>query len=276
MKTRGHEKGRIRLELSISMMLPGLVETHEGLAPPLKWAGGKRWLVSRLYALWRVHQDKRLVEPFAGGLAIVLGLRPKRALLNDANEHLIAFYKCLQAGLDLGGLSIDLTHDRGVFYQNRDRFNRLVKEGHASSPEAAGLFYYLNRTCFNGLCRFNARGFFNVPFGKYGHIRYKTDFSEYKTALERYTFVHGLFEQIETGTDDFVYADPPYDVQFTSYSPGGFNWDHQQRLASWLASRRGPVVASNQATPRVCELYESLGFKVRKIHAPQRSRLRRK
>ncbi len=73
------------------MMLPGLVETHEGLAPPLKWAGGKRWLVSRLYALWRVHQDKRLVEPFAGGLAIVLGLRPKRALLNDANEHLIAF-----------------------------------------------------------------------------------------------------------------------------------------------------------------------------------------
>jgi len=252
------------------MTLPGLPESPAALSPPLKWAGGKRWLIPQLAPFWKNHREKRLVEPFAGGLAVALGLRPRRALLNDANQHLIAFYQFLQAGLDLRSLGIELTHDRDVYYQNRDRFNELIRTGQAVSPEAAGLFYYLNRTCFNGLCRFNASGSFNVPFGKYKRIQYKTTFAEYRVALEHYTFTHGHFEDLETGPDDFIYADPPYDVQFTTYSPGGFTWKDQKQLASWLAARSGPVVASNQATARVCELYRSLGFEVHKIPAPRR------
>jgi len=236
----------------------------------LKWAGGKRWLIPHLLPTWEKHQDKRLVEPFAGGLAVTLGLRPRFALINDANTHLISFYKWLQHGLDLRPLAVDFVKDPNVYYRNRERFNNLIRDGKSASREAAALFYYLNRTGFNGLCRFNGSGSFNVPFGKYKSIQYREHFLEYREVLAPYTFSQGPFEDLETNANDFIYADPPYDVQFTSYSSGGFTWGDQERLATWLASRPGPVVASNQATMRVQELYEGLGFDVALIMAPRR------
>ena len=69
--------------------------------------------------------------------------------------------------------------------------------------------------------------------------------------------------------DDFIYADPPYDVQFTSYSKENFGWDDQVRLAQWLARHPGPVVLSNQATDRIRELYKDLGYTVRTLTAPR-------
>ena len=62
------------------------------LKPPLKWAGGKRWLLPHLMPLWAPYQDKRLVEPLCGGLAVTLGLMPQSALLNDINSHLINYF----------------------------------------------------------------------------------------------------------------------------------------------------------------------------------------
>ena len=67
--------------------------------PPLKWAGGKRWLVRHVRKLWAGHERRRLVEPFCGGLAVALGLQPRRALLNDVNPHLVSFYRQLAHGL---------------------------------------------------------------------------------------------------------------------------------------------------------------------------------
>ena len=66
-----------------------------------------------------------------------------------------------------------------------------------------------------------------------------------------------------------VYADPPYDVQFRSYSADGFDWDAQVRLATWLAAHPGPVAASNQATPRIVELYRDLGFELVLLDGPR-------
>ncbi|MFN2450339.1 MAG: DNA adenine methylase, partial [Candidatus Baltobacteraceae bacterium] len=157
-----------------------------------------------------------------------------------------------------------------VYAHNRARFNELVQAGSGDAPEAAALFYYLNRTGYNGLCRFNARGVFNVPFGRYKRIDYTRDFTPFKAAFAPYEFICADFEQLAVRAGDFVYADPPYDVEFTSYFAGGFSWPDQQRLAQWLAAHRGPVVASNQATPRVLELYRSLGFTVKKVAAPRR------
>ena len=73
-----------------------IVTKPERLTPPLKWAGGKRWLVPHLQNIWQSHHNLRLVEPFCGGLAIALGLQPQKALLNDINSHVINFYECLQ------------------------------------------------------------------------------------------------------------------------------------------------------------------------------------
>src|SRR5436189_1505348 len=95
------------------------------LSPPLRWAGGKRWLVPHLKKLWTGYQDRRLVEPFCGGLAVTLGLSPQQALLNDLNPHLINFYRHLQRGLQA---TIPMKNDADLYYAHRTRFNELIRQ----------------------------------------------------------------------------------------------------------------------------------------------------
>jgi len=236
------------------------------LRPPLKWAGGKRWLVPRLRELWQPLRERRLVEPFAGGLAVSLGLQPAQALLNDINPHTINLYQQLQRGLTIDW---EPQNDATAYYAARERFNTLIASGEAAGSEAAALFYYLNRTGYNGLCRFNRRGQFNVPFGRYAQITYTTDFAPYRAAFANWTFAHGDFAALAPAPNDVIYADPPYDVEFTQYSAGGFAWPEQERLAHWLAAHPGPVLLSNQATDRIVTLYERLGFTLEYHHAPR-------
>jgi DNA adenine methylase len=207
------------------------------------------------------------VEPFCGGLAVALGLGPARATLNDANPHVINFYRWLQRGLCI---DLRMENDEALFYQHRDRFNALLERRQAETADAAALFYYLNRTGYNGLCRFNSRGGFNVPFGRYPSIGYTTDFTPYREAFADWTFTSGDVETVRLERGDFVYADPPYDVDFTYYATGGFSWSDQERTAAHLARHRGPVVLVNQATARVEELYRKLGYEVGFLEGPRR------
>ncbi len=237
------------------------------LTPPLKWAGGKRWLLPHVEPIWRQHSDRRYVEPFCGGLAVAFGLQPERALLNDVNPHLINFYRQVSRALSW---EIEARYDRKLFYAHRARFNQLIANGSARTKEAAQLFYYLNRTCFNGLCRFNRGGEFNVPFGQYKRINYARDFHAYRRLFRRWKFANKDLAQLPIARGDFIYADPPYDVEFTTYSAGGFSWDDQVRTAELLARHRGPVLLSNQATQRVVDLYRRLGFDLKFLDAPRR------
>ena len=234
--------------------------------PALKWAGGKRWQLPYLAPLWQTHTQSRLVEPFCGGLAVALGLAPARALLNDINPHVINFYSWLKRGLRT---AIPMANDSAMFYQHRRRFNALLATGKHRSAEAAALFYYLNRTGYNGLCRFNRRGEFNVPFGRYQNIVYTRNFGPYVEAFAGWQFTNADFDRIELGASDFVYADPPYDVPFRAYARDGFSWRDQVRAAEWLAGHQGPVVLSNQATDRIVRLYESLGYSLQWLDAPR-------
>ena len=237
------------------------------LRPPLKWAGGKRWLAPYVVPLWDRHRERRFVEPFCGGLAMPLALRPEHALLNDINPHLINFYIHVRRGLRL---VIEMRNEEQLFYRHRTRFNELVGKGQWETREAAQLFYYLNRTCFNGLCRFNQSGEFNVPFGRHNSITYDRDFPSLRSVFKRWTFSNVDITSLPIEPEDFIYADPPYDVEFTTYSPGGFTWEDQQRTAEWLAKHKGPVVLSNQATRRIVKLYKKLGFEVRYLDGPRR------
>jgi DNA adenine methylase len=263
--------------------VPTLLSPTYPRRPPLKWAGGKRWLVPKLQELWseiernslgdRVNTP-RLVEPFVGGMAVTLGLQPQVALLNDANKHLVNFYQCLQQGLTN---SLSMFNDAEQYLEYRSAFNQLARESKGNqepeappNPQLALFFYYLNRTGFNGLCRFNNKGEFNVPFGRYKTITYSANFLEYQDLLGRWEFSCGDFAQMPLRSDDFVYADPPYDRVFTKYSQQDFTWDDQERLAYWLANHSGRVVVSNQATDRIIALYEKLGFRVETIEAPRR------
>jgi len=240
---------------------------EDALPPPLKWAGGKRWQLPYLREYWEPESRRRLVEPFCGGLAVVLGLMPERALLNDVNPHVVNFYRRLKRGLKV---DIDMRYSQTLFYKHRRRFNLLLQTGQANTKEAASLFYYLNRTGYNGLCRFNRAGEFNVPFGKYVTVNYRRDFSEYETVLANWEFSNTRFDRVKLQPDDFVYADPPYDVEFTHYSQGGFSWNDQVKTAEWLAQHPGPVILSNQATPRILKLYRELSFRIVKLAAPRR------
>lgn len=236
------------------------------VSPALKWAGGKRWLLPHLQPLWQRFIGYRLVEPFVGGMGVALGLNPERALLADANEHLVNFYQWLQRGLVI---DFPLLNEEAAFYAARARFNELTHQ-QARTAEAAGLFYYLNRTCFNGLCRFNSKNEFNVPFGRYKKINYIADFSEYISALQSWQLQQGDFSQVVLTSTDFLYVDPPYDTPFSQYAKDDFTWADQQRLVEWLSQVRGPVVATNQATPRMLALYTDAGFHVETLLAPRR------
>lgn len=241
-----------------------MIET-EVLGPPLKWAGGKRWLVARLRPLFGRFPGVRLVEPFVGGMSIALGLRPARALLSDVNPHLVNFYRTLQSGQwpDLA-----MQNDEKVYYAFRRRFNELAA-AKMYGLESAAIFYYLNRTGFNGLCRFNKKGEFNVPFGKYKTIIYQRDFSAYAPLLKPWEIQCQDFARCAMEREDFLYLDPPYDDGFTTYSGDTFTWEDQVRLADWAKLHPGPTVASNKATTRILDLYKERGFTVEVVEAPR-------
>ncbi len=236
------------------------------MKPLLKWAGGKRWLLPTLQQLWIPHNECKLVEPFAGGLAVALGLNPHGALLNDANAHLINFYTQVRKGL---AVTQKLHNEADFYYAMRDKFNNLIATKKYNTKQAAILFYFLIRTGFNGLCRFNSSGEFNVPFGQHSSIKYKRDFYEYRAVLGKWQLQYGDFGKLKLTGDEFIYADPPYDVEFTRYNAQDFVWQDQVRLAEWLAKHPGPVVASNQATKRIQELYRDLKFTVHFLAAPR-------
>ena len=227
------------------------------IQPPLKWAGGKRWLVPYIKTLWLTFQESRLVEPFCGGLAIALGLMPKKALLNDINPHLINFYEWLKKGLKA---ETSFQNTKEIYYEYRKEFNGLIFNGQEKSKKAAELFYYLNKTCFNGLCRFNRGGEYNVPFGQHKTINYIYDFMQFKEILSNWDFSSESYLKVELRSEDFIFADPPYDVNFTEYSKDGFSWRDQVELCEWISYHKGPIIMCNQATERIIDLYKSNGF----------------
>lgn len=247
--------------------MPPVTFASDPKSPPLKWAGGKRWQVPQLRPLWTDHTQCRLVEPFCGGLAVTLGLKPRRALLNDVNPHLMNFYRWLKKGLKC---EITMKNDAALFTVHRTRFNALLRDGKSHTREAASLFYYLNRTGYNGLCRFNRRDEFNVPFGRYKTIHYTHDFLTYRKVFDHWKLTSEDFSDLALQPTDFVYADPPYDVQFTAYAKEGFTWDDQVRTAEWLVEHPGPVILVNQATRRICALYRRLDYTIRYLDAPRR------
>lgn len=129
-----------------------------------------------------------------------------------------------------------------------------------STPVARG-----STSCFATVAKTPA----NV-FGRYKRINYLRDFSAYRETFAGWKFLADDFEEIPLGSDDFIYADPPYDVRFTNYAKQGFTWQDQVRTAEWLSRHRGPVVLVNQATERICTLYKALGFRLSFLAAPRR------
>ena len=236
------------------------------LNPILKWAGGKRWLVPILKKHLDRFSNYRLVEPFCGGLAISLGLNPKEALLNDINPLLINFYKWVKKGLII---ELNMVNDEFYYYECRDSLNELISSKAIKSQAIAELFYYLNKTGYNGLCRFNSNGLYNVPYGRYKTINYHKDLTVYKDIFSNFKFTNTDFSLLKIKPGDIIYADPPYDVEFTKYAKEDFTYADQERLINWLNNFNNPIIISNQATKRIIKLYEKNNYKLDYLAAPR-------
>jgi DNA adenine methylase len=235
--------------------------------PFLKWAGGKTWLAPRLAKMYEPFRSTHVwVEPFCGALGATLGVMPERAILSDVNPHLIALYRHIGNGLENRN---QWANTQRAFEDIKGFFNNL----YLSEEDSSRAFYYLNRTCFNGLCRFNRKSKFNVGYGKYENPKLDHDFSLYQEAFRYWDFYHLEFGDILNPylipSSSFIYADPPYDGGFTGYL-GSFTWDDQVNLASTLAALNNPVVASNKATDRIIDLYQGLGFDLQFIDVRRR------
>lgn len=246
------------------------------MKPFLKWAGNKFQIVEQIREI--LPMGKRLLEPFVGSGAVFLNTDYPRYVLSDANGDLIHLYATLQAE---GEVFVAYCrqffgpdhNDPDVYYSRRALFNDTEDERLRSA-----LFLYLNKHCYNGLCRYNAKGGFNVPFGRYK----RPYFPEKELMFFAARASHAVFRQADfvesmrsAEKGDVVYCDPPYvplseTANFTSYSAGGFGLDAQRSLADEaraLAGRGIPVLISNHDTPFVREIYagaEIVGLQVQR------------
>jgi DNA adenine methylase len=234
--------------------------------PFLKWAGAKT-KISRLLRSFMPAGDYRFVEPFVGSGAVFVNTTYRRGLLADANEDVINLYKLLKEHKEefvesCRGLFEGQNNEESKFYELRTEFNRSTDRA-----RRANLFVYLNRHCFNGLCRFNQKGEFNTPFGRYERPYFPAEemirFAEkLQTTQLRVADFRQTFDCV--GPNDVVYCDPPYlpigNTGFTEYSGGGFSLeDHEDLalLAESAAERGATVIMSNHDTKVSRELYRN-------------------
>lgn len=245
--------------------------------PFLKWAGGKFRVLDHI--LPKLPKGKRLVEPFAGSVAVSLSANFPRFLVADANVDLVNLYRSIQADAPRFIREASLLFTRE--FNNREAFDNLRSEFNESSDpfRRSALFVYLNRHGFNGLCRYNSKGRFNVPFGKYDNPGLPRDEIEaFATAAQAMTFESQDFltTMSQASSGDVVYCDPPYvplsvTANFTSYSTDAFGFAHQKALAEkarQCAANGIPVVISNHDTPTSRALYngaEIHSFDVRRF-----------
>lgn len=243
--------------------------TNPIVKPFLKWAGGKRQLMSEIKNNMP-KKYKKYYEVFIGGGALLFELQPSQAVINDTNQQLINCYKVIRDHPE--ELIEDLrTHknEEDYFYKIRGIDRHSKDYENLSLIQQASRIIYLNKTCYNGLFRVNSQGQFNVPFGSYKNpnivnepviIAVSKYLKEKKIDIRNDDFEKAL----ETAKkDDFIYLDPPYDpvsdtASFTGYDVNGFSKDEQVRLKKVVDSlhKKGcKILLSNSYTDFIKELY---------------------
>ena len=252
------------------------------MKPFVKWAGGKRQILSRIneYVQYSIddNTDYTYIEPFLGGGAVFFSLHPKKAIINDLNEDLINAYRIIKSGnysklIDkLKEFSDEYHNAPDEFYYHIREWDRVDNwmEAHDDVDRAARMIF-LNRTCYNGLYRVNSKGQFNTPMGRYRNplICDETNIKEIHEYLSNpenhIEIMNGSYEDaIKKAKDgDVIYIDPPYDYEdddgFTKYQMSGFSFEDFQKLKEKCdkAVNKGAfVIISNNATTKVMKLFE--------------------
>lgn len=263
--------------------------------PILKWAGGKRQILTQIKGEFPPEEDiNRYHEPFFGGGALFFReCHEDAATINDVNSRLMNFYRMVRDKPDklIKILSEefnppnsppekkqDYSEEDNFYYQQRELFNQRPRGKEFEDLREAAQLLYLNRTCFNGLYRENQSGEFNVPIGNYANPDWvqSARITEASSMLEDVQIYNEDFSYVSDIVEegDLVYCDPPYDPSsnsstFAEYSSSVFGREEQERLRDLALDwndKGAKVVISN--APSVREIYESLDeFRVAPVNA---------
>ena len=248
--------------------------------PVLKYRGGKSREIPRFLAY--VPDDfKRYVEPFFGGGALYFYLEPDCAIINDLNERLMTFYRQLREQYPLMRHQLDniqmiyetnqlryrsakaaapldrVPNDNEAFYyEMRELFNHPDK-----SYLEGVVYFFINKTAYSGMIRYNSQGEYNVPFGRYPNLNTKLVTRQHSKLLQSAELFNTDYEEIFNmlSDDDFVFLDPPYDCIFNDYGNidlmNGFDETQHRRLANHFRNLPCRSLMIIGKTPLTVELY---------------------
>lgn len=251
------------------------------MKPMLKYSGGKRKEIPNILP-YIPEFDGRYVEPFFGGGAMYFHLEPKKVIINDINTKLIDFYKAVKCNFNPLRKELDeveLLYSKNqkefdelrmenpnekIINKNEDMYYRMRSMFNGISPKEysdALLYYYINKTAYSGMIRYNSKGEFNVPFGRYATLNTKSVTLSHSKLLESTEIYNTDYFDIFNmcNSDDFVFLDPPYDCVFSDYGnkeyKDGFNEDNHRKLSEDFKNLPCKAMMVIGKTPLTEELY---------------------
>lgn len=246
------------------------------ISPIVKWAGGKRQLLDKI--LEKLPEEYNCYyEPFIGGAAVLFGLQPDKAVINDINGELINLYNTIKKQ-PLQFISIlneldSVNCDKEYYYKQRENYNNKILNKE-KDVELAALFVWLNKHCFNGLYRVNKKGLFNVPYNnKDGSTKSaeETNILQIAEYLQNVKILEGDFETSVAAADkgDLIFIDSPYApinaTSFEDYTKEGFAEEDHRRLAELfkkLDNKGCYCMLTNHDVPLIRELYDGYNIEV--------------
>lgn len=251
------------------------------MRPILKYRGGKSKEIIN-FAEFIPENYEIYYEPFFGGGSVFFHLEPVNAVINDINTRLINFYTTVRDDYDLVRNELNLIQqiydnnriiyeerkrnnpterviddNEALYYELRDMYNDLIESRYSD----ASLYYFINKTAYSGMIRFNSRGEFNVPYGRYKNFNTNLLTLNHSNLLQGTEIFNGdylrLFNMMNE--NDFMFLDPPYDTVFSDYGnvefTGDFKEEEHRRLAEDFRNLSGRAIMIIGATPLIEELY---------------------
>ena len=248
--------------------------------PILKYRGGKSREIIK-FEQYIPHNFDTYIEPFLGGGAVYFHLEPQCAIINDINEKLISFYLNVRNDFDV--MRVQLDNLQSIYEANQRRFRELkgdtservenrneelyysirdMYNGKIPSEYLDGvLYYFINKTAYSGMIRYNQNGEYNVPFGHYPNFNTKIITDEHSALLQRAQILHLDYAEIfkMATANDFMFLDPPYDCIFNDYGNidmmNGFDEEQHRRLAADFRNLPCRAMMVIGKTPLTEELY---------------------
>ena len=229
-------------------------KVRKPLKPLVKWSGGKKDELKQILPHLPAQYDTYM-EPFVGGGALYFHLNPDKAIINDVHKELVDFYQAIKNGHsnDIYTFMKEHPNEEAVYYKVRAYEPTTILEN-------GRRFYYLRKTCFRGMLRYNKKGKFNIPFGRYKKYNYEDiKNKEYEDLLKRTDIFNKSFEDIfknHNHKNNFMFLDPPYDSEFTDYGYCKFGKEEHKKLVKCFKETQIKCLMIIGKTDFICDLYK--------------------